>query len=510
MDTLPTYDELPYDSLPLPETQPDFLAAIAWLHGFEAPTPHQARVLELGCASGGNLIPLAFHHPDCDYTGIELSRLQAEAGARFITQLGINNVRIVHADLAALPADLGAFDYIIAHGVFSWVPPAVQQALLRVFREHLTPHGLAYISFNVSAGWQKLMPLRQTLLEDTDAGLPAPQRVAQAQDVLKRLETEGTDPLLLQEIAHLQTAAPSYVFHEFLAEFNAPMTFADFAVQLDSAGLRYVGEAGPRRAVVDLENVLGLAPQALSLRWQEAEVTLDDLMQTRFRRAVISRDDAPRAQPPKAARLADLAFYGDLSSDAEIDLDTSCEQDFINASGNRFSVAQPFLKAALMALSHAYPAALRYADLVQRAAEWMNHFASSGSRDETEFRVALFNLVLVQGVMPVRESRPDTELQDAMPQAHALARLQAATPGWAVSGAWQVGIGLDAQGRTLLTLLDGTHTLDQLTHAMQAMLKSDHPELNRETIEQLIEQKLALFARQGLLRTASPSSQRNL
>ena len=504
MDTLRTYDELPYDSLPLPETQPDFLAAIAALHGYSAPPPRTARVLELGCAAGGNLIPLAFRHPDSDYTGIELSRLQAEAGARFVAQLGISNVHIVHADLAALPADLGAFDYIIAHGVFSWVPPAVQQALLRVCREHLTPHGLAYISFNVSAGWQKLLPLRQTLLDHTDTHLSAPQRVAQARAMLTRLETEWDDPLLLQEIAHLKTAAPSYLFHEFLAEFNAPMTFAAFTAQLDSAGLRYVGEAGPRRAVVDLENVWGLAPQALALRWQEAEVMLDDLMQTRFRRAVISRNDAPRAQPPQSARLADLAFYGDLSSDAEIDLDTSCEQDFINASGNRFSVDQPFLKAALMALSNAYPAALRYADLVQRAVEWMNHFEASGSRDETKFREALFNLVMVQGVMPVRESSSDAELQDAMPQAHALARLQAATPGWVVSGAWQVGIGLDREGRALLALLDGTRTVDQLTHAMQAILQSDHPELSPETIEQLIQQKLALFTRQGLLRTASP------
>jgi len=226
-------------------------------------------------------------------------------------------------------------------------------------------------------------------------------------------------------------------------------------------------------------------------------------MQTRFRRAVISRDDAPRAQPPQSARLADLAFYGDLSSDAEIDLDTSCEQDFINAAGHRYSVAQPLLKAALMALSNAYPAALRYADLVSRAAEWMNHFEARGSRDETEFRVALFNLVMVQGVMPVRESKPDAGFHEGVLQANALARLQATTPGCVVSGAWQLGIGLDVEGRALLALLDGTRTVDQLTHAMQAMLKTDHPQLNLETIEQLIQQQLALFARQGLLQTAS-------
>jgi len=174
MDTLASYDELPYDSLPLPETQPDFLAAVARLHGFDAPDPARARILELGCAQGGNLIPLAWRWPQSECVGVELSRVQAERGTQFIQQLGISNVRIQHGDLAALPGDLGTFDYIIAHGVFSWVPPSVQQALLDVCRRHLSPHGVAYISFNVTAGWVPLQPLRTALIERTAADLPAP------------------------------------------------------------------------------------------------------------------------------------------------------------------------------------------------------------------------------------------------------------------------------------------------------------------------------------------------
>jgi SAM-dependent methyltransferase len=123
MKTLESYDELPYDSLPLPETQPDFLAAMAKLHGFDAPDPAHARILELGCAQGGNLIPLAWRWPEATCVGVELSRVQAEAGADFIRSIGLSNARILHGDLAALPDDLGEFDFIIAHGVFSWVPP---------------------------------------------------------------------------------------------------------------------------------------------------------------------------------------------------------------------------------------------------------------------------------------------------------------------------------------------------------------------------------------------------
>ena len=499
MDTLASYDDLPYDSLPLPETQPDFLAAIAALHGYAAVDPRHARVLELGCASGGNLIPLAFHNPESEFTGIELSRVQAEAGAAFIAQLGLLNVRILHADLSALPANLGQFDYIIAHGVYSWVPPVVQRALLQVCRDHLSPHGLAYISFNVTAGWQHILPLREALLAHTDAALPAPQRVAQAREVLTQLANEWDDPVLLREIAHLQSAAPSYLFHEYLAEYNSPMTFADFAAQLEDTALSYVAEAGPRRALVELENTDWLAPQAIRARWLDAEVGLDEMLSTRFRRALVSRNDATPAQPPDAARLSQLAFYADLHSDDEIDLNTDVAQDFINAGGNRFSVKHPLLKAALMALSGAYPAALGYDALLDAAHACMDHFAAQGERDADSFRTALFNLLMLHGVMATHapvETAPDPA---DPPHAHRLARLQAASPGWVVSGEWQVGLELDAPGRALLAMLDGRKSLPQLALAMQAMLEEQEIKLDVENIAALVDQQLALFARQGLL-----------
>lgn len=504
MDTLQTYDELPYDSLPLPETQPDFMAAMAVLHGYESPPSGCMRVLELGCASGGNLIPLAFHHPESDFLGIELSRLQAEAGARFVVDLGIENVRVVHGDLATLPVDMGKFDYIIAHGVFSWVPPAIQQALLRVCREHLTPHGLAYISFNVAAGWQNLLPLREKLLASTGAGLPAPRRLAQAVAVLGQLETGCDDAVLQREIANLKTTAPSYLFHEYLAEDNAPIAFADFVQQLANEDLQYVAEVGPRRAMVELENVGDLAPAAITLRWMDAECALDEVLQTRFRRALISRNDAPQAYPAQSTRLLGLAFYGDLTSEAEIDLDTSCEQEFINAAGNRFSITHPLLKAALMALSAAYPAASSYSKLIQNAQACMTHFEATGSRDESEFRDELFKLVLLHGVQVTLGGRAHPDAVGSPPHAHALARLQAATPGWVVSGVRQVALGLDAPGRALLTMLDGTQSLDQLGKAMQAMLRTGGVDMGVETVSQLIQQKIELFARQGLLQAITP------
>jgi SAM-dependent methyltransferase len=499
MDTLASYDELPYDSLPLPETQPDFLAAVAKLHGFDAPDPSRARILELGCAQGGNLIPLAWRWPGSDCVGVELSRVQAEAGTAFVQALGLSSVRILHGDLAALPDDLGEFDFIIAHGVFSWVPPAVQQALLEVCRRHLSPHGIAYVSFNVAAGWQALQPLRAALIERTSAELPAPQRHQQALHVLDALQAEWTDPVLLKEIAYLKTAAPSYLFHEYLAEFNAPMPFSEFSAQLNKHGLRYVGEAGPRRAVVELEDAWGLIPESMAGRWMDAEAALDDALAIRFRRALIAREDAPCAQPPQADALRDLAFYADLRSDDEIDLGAPVEQRFLNPAGNRFPVTLPVMKAAAMALSAAYPGALDYATLQSAVAQVLAQYDASPEWDEAEFRAALFQMTMLHGVMPTVAAGAVAVEPGERPRAHALARQQANSPGWVVSGARHVAIDLDPAGRVLLGLLDGSRTVDELTAQMRASLAQSGVDIPLERLSELTWQQVWLFARQGLL-----------
>ena len=501
MPTLASYDELPYDSLPLPETQPDFLAAIARLHGFEAPDPAHARILELGCAQGGNLVPLAWRWPESDCVGVELSRVQAAAGAAFIKRLGLTNVRIVHGDLAALPDDLGAFDYIIAHGVFSWVPPAVQQALLEVCRRHLSPQGIAYISFNVEAGWSALRPLRDALLARTANESAAPQRYAAARIVLDELAQEWTDPALLKEIAYLKTAAPSYLFHEYLAEYNAPMPFGEFAAQLDQHGLRYVGEAGPRRAVVELEDAWGLTPEGMAGRWLGAESALDDAIGTRFRRALIARADAPCAQPPREGVLSELAFYADLACDEEIDLEHDSEQSFVNPTGNTFAVSDALAKAALIALSSAYPRALSHPDLIAAALAVRHECGICGEADMARFNQAWFSLLSIHSVMPTLPELTAVEAANepgSRPRAHALARLQAATTGWVVSGTRHVAIDLDAAARAMVQWMDGSRDQAALGEAMQAYLAAAGIELPPEQLAQQIDHQLWQLVRQGV------------
>jgi SAM-dependent methyltransferase len=498
MPTLASYDELPYDSLPLPETRPDFLAALARLGGFDAPDPTCARILELGCAQGGNLVPMAGAWPASECVGVELSRVEAEAGAAFVARAGLTNCRILHADLAALPPDLGTFDYIITHGVFSWVPPAVQDALLAVCRRHLAENGVAYVSFNVEAGWKPLQPLRAALRERTSPAVAAPERCRQARAVLDELASDPSAAPLAKEIAYLRQAAPSYLFHEYLAEFNQPLTFDAFNARIAAHGLRYLGEAGPRRAVVELEDDYGLIPESMAARWLDAEAALDVALGTRFRRALLTRDDAPCPHPPRADALATLAFHADLGSDAEIDLSSDSEQSFRNPAGNTFPVTLPAMKAALMVLSAAYPHALDYATL-RRAARAL--LAAHGGRDasDADFDGALFALVMLHGVMPTVWRGTFADEPGETPRATPLARLQATTPGWVVSGARGVAIDLDAAGRALLAAADGSRTVAALATWMHGELARAGLDAPPDAVLARTWETLWLFVRQGLL-----------
>src|SRR5436309_1556438 len=81
-----------------------------------------ARVLELGCAAGGNIIPLAARNPNASFIGIDLSSAQVESGRARIAQLGLSNIELRCESFSDAAAPDAAFDYIVCHGVYSWVP----------------------------------------------------------------------------------------------------------------------------------------------------------------------------------------------------------------------------------------------------------------------------------------------------------------------------------------------------------------------------------------------------
>src|SRR6185436_9013135 len=121
---MPTpYDELPYPGSAFAQTHPDRLATIATLFGM-APAPvERCRVLELGCGDGGNLIPMAYTLPGSEFLGIDAGGRGIAIGQDRAVAVGLTNLRLQHLDMLDTAIQLGKFDYIVSHGVYSWVPP---------------------------------------------------------------------------------------------------------------------------------------------------------------------------------------------------------------------------------------------------------------------------------------------------------------------------------------------------------------------------------------------------
>ena len=159
-----SYDEVPYEFRPFVRSYPDHLATIATLFGMKPQSADRSRILELGCAMGGNLIPMAINLPNSQFLGIDLSARQIADGQAMIKKLGLQNIELRHANILDVDDSYGMFDYILCHGVYSWVSPEAQEKILSICSKNLKPMGVAYVSYNVYPGWHMFGMIRDMMI----------------------------------------------------------------------------------------------------------------------------------------------------------------------------------------------------------------------------------------------------------------------------------------------------------------------------------------------------------
>jgi SAM-dependent methyltransferase len=244
------YDAVRYSNFPYGQTHPDRLATVAVLYGLHPPDPFTARVLEIGCGAGGNLMAMAAATPGIRALGVDLAALPIADGQRAIAEIGLTNVELMHGDVREI-AGLGEFDYIVAHGVYSWVPPDAQDALLATIRSFLAPHGVAYISYNAEPGGYFRRMLRDSGLwhaRNVAPGDPAAQaeKARELYTFLAKHRVSSADTygsLLQREVPPLSDAPLYRLVHDDLSEHFSSIWFADFAAHAARHELGYVGEA---------------------------------------------------------------------------------------------------------------------------------------------------------------------------------------------------------------------------------------------------------------------------
>ena len=295
------YSELGYKSMPFPYTTPATLEAYAALVGVSAPNPKNARVLELGATYGGNIISQALFNPDATFVGIELSQEQVEKGNEVIANAGLTNVSLIQSDIASIGSEIGAFDYIIAHGVYSWVDDGVKEALLRLINEHLAEDGIAYISYNTYPGWHTMDEVRQLMMFSNrdKTQFNHKEKVLHGKtigsivgsQILKYDNLKERNSKFLGALRSVMQKDEYYVGHDHLEPNNDPVYFYQFNDHLEAHNLAYLCDADLTLSMVrsfdaDIADTL----DKLALNDHVAqEQYLDFMLDTTFRKSIICK-----------------------------------------------------------------------------------------------------------------------------------------------------------------------------------------------------------------------------
>ena len=295
------YSELGYKSMPFPYTTPATLEAYAALVGISAPNPKNARVLELGATYGGNIISQALFNPDATFVGIELSQEQVEKGNEVIANAGLTNVSLIQSDIASIGSELGTFDYIIAHGVYSWVDDDVKDALLRLIDEHLAEDGIAYVSYNTYPGWHTMDEVRQLMMFSNRDKIQFnhKEKVLHGKtigsivgsQILKYDNLKERNSKFLGALRSVMQKDEYYVGHDHLEPNNDPVYFYQFNDHLGAHNLAYLCDADLTLSMVrsfdaDIADTLDkLAPNDHVAQ----EQYLDFMLGTTFRKSIICK-----------------------------------------------------------------------------------------------------------------------------------------------------------------------------------------------------------------------------
>ena len=244
------YADLGYLSQPFPYASAPFLESYARLLGLSPAPASNARILEIGSSYGGNLISQALFYPQATFTGIEIAPTQVSVGKTYIDQLGITNLDLLEGDVNESHDHLGTYDYIIAHGFYSWVDEDTKDNFLRLCKEHLAENGILYMSYNTYPGWHKMDSVR-ALLEfankDIDT-LNHREKVRHGKTVASKLgalmleydTVKNQQTSFLQSLRQTLQKQDCYVGHDHLEPVNTPVYFHQCMDHMAEHGFTYL------------------------------------------------------------------------------------------------------------------------------------------------------------------------------------------------------------------------------------------------------------------------------
>jgi len=475
-----SYDEIPYEGFARFETHPDHLAALARLFDVSSPEVESCRVLEVGCARGDNLIPMAVSLPMAQFVGIDVSRRQIEEGRATIVAMGLTNVELLEQSIMDVTADFGSFDYIVAHGVYSWINDEVQERLLGLVAERLAPDGLAYISYNTYPGWHMGTMVRDMMMFNSRNVTEKREKVRVSRTFLQslaQLTAKYDNPyvLCLREEAELIRVRPDfYIYHEYFAESHQPVYFHQFVERAAAHGLQYVAEVPFKNMAVAQSPELFRSLAGSEFDWLTREQYHDFVRGQSFRQSVLCRDQRPCSRTPSARALMSLRSTVSVRPATTVPVsnpDPDVTEDFQSLSGQAvFSTADPLLKTVLRTLWEAWPKSLPFETLRSRIEARLGPLGETHDGQPGVVSTQLVDALLSclgKGLIElhVREPAFTTEINE-FPCASPLARRQA-VEGMRVANLRNHVVSLLDFDRLVLAHLDGRHDRRALLAELQ-------------------------------------------
>jgi hypothetical protein len=487
------YDVVPYPGHPYAQTHPDRLATLGSLFRIDPPPLEACRVLELGCGDAGNLVPMAVALPGARFRGIDASEGAIARGRALVEVLGLTNVTLEVGEIEELELPSEAFDYVIAHGVYSWVGAPVRDRLLELCRSALSERGIAYVSYNVLPGGRLSGALRDMLVFHT-AGLDDPaERVEQARALLRLLIAGWSDEhefgaIMRRQSERLLERSDETLFHDELAAVNEPVYFHAFVAHAARCGLQYLAEAD------FFEMQTGVLPEPLSdelLRIEDVirrEQYLDFIKGRMFRQTLLCRAELELDRRPEPVIVEHLAVSSPTQPTGVSD--RKGRLTFEGPTGSTLTTDHPLVSRALERVGRSWPGAIWVRDLIPEDASEADRVAVCGAI----LRCYAANIVQLHATPP-----PLTASVSERPEASPLARHQARS-GHLVTNLRHASVRLeDDLGRRLVVVLDGTRDRVQLLHELRTFLLETGYEVPNP-LEAGLERSLEGLARLALLR----------
>ncbi len=488
-----SYDAIPYPSHPYEASHPDQIYSLVRLFKIDAKLPDEASVLELGCASGGNLIPMAVQMPNAKFVGVDLSTKQITEGQARIDALKIPNIQLVARDFREIDDSYGKFDYIVCHGVFSWVPPDTQNRILELCQQRLATNGIAYISYNAYPGWFMRGMIRQMMLHHIKNVDEPIAKVKQARALLAFLveSTEGQSTpysqFLKSELEMLAKHSDAYLFHDHLEENNNPMFFYKFMEMVQSKGLQFVSESSLASMITS--NLPAKAAEALTKLTndlhQRSQYT-DFVTNRMFRQSLLSLRDLRVVRHIDDRCLTGIYFSGNLRPQDESptqELSSKVEVCFKCPNSRTITTANPALKALMYSLGDHWPKSLTLPELCHDVEQRLEKVTTLGQKEQlTIANVCASNILqmMVRGDVDFRYlPNRFTTVLSPKPVVTALARLQA-REGTHITTQRHITMIADPLVRSVIQMLDGTRTKSDIVRLMSQWSREGKIKINIE------------------------------